>query len=175
LDETRSIIDIEFLLVNVRGFFRDLVLYTIAKLGKAYGYAIRRFISQNMRIYVPSSGILYPTLHELEKEGLLKSSTEGKRRVYMLTEKGCEYLSIRIESIEKMIRKISRTIELMEYVGFKELFETLKKLWELEVEPPKPVLDAIKVKIMEINAILSELLRSPPTSTNISNPATSTP
>jgi DNA-binding PadR family transcriptional regulator len=151
-------IDVGFLLVNVRGFFRDLVLYTVTKLGKAHGYAIRRFISQSIRVYVPSSGVLYPTLHELEKEGLLRSCAEGKRRVYILTERGSEYLAMRIDYVEKLIRKVSRAIELMEYVGLRELFETLKKLWELEVEPPKNVLDSIRERVAEINAMLNSLL-----------------
>jgi hypothetical protein len=46
----------------------------------------------------------------------------------------------------------------MEYVGLRELFETLKKLWELEVEPPKNVLDSIRERVAEINAMLNSLL-----------------
>jgi DNA-binding PadR family transcriptional regulator len=160
LQSVKSILNIEPLLINVRGFFKDLVLYAVAKLGKAYGYAIKKFIFQNIRIYAPSSGILYPTLHELEKEGLLRSSIEGKKKVYMLTEKGYEHLATRIEHVEKIVERINRAIEIMEYIGFKELLEILKKLWELEVEPPKHVLDAIRIRITEINSMLNSLLNS---------------
>lgn len=35
-----------------------------------------------------SSGTIYSTLHDLERNGLIKSQMEGRSRVYALTEKG---------------------------------------------------------------------------------------
>jgi len=151
-------LDIEFLFIDVRGFFKDLVLYTVAKLGKAHGYAIKKFVKQLVKVYVPSSGILYPTLHELEKEGLLKSFTEKNRKIYILTEKGSEYIKNRLEDIEKTIRKIDRAIEILSYVGLKDLFNIIKEIWDQGIEPPQEVLETIKTKISEIISILTNLL-----------------
>ena len=169
---SRDELNIEFILVNVRGLFRDLVLYAVAKLGKAHGYAIKKFISQTIKVYVPSSGVLYPTLHELERDGLLRSEKEEKRKVYELTEKGLEYLKMRMNVIEKTIKKLNRTVELLSYVGLNDLFEVIKRLWELEIEPPQSVLDAIRARVMEIRDMLNSLIKEYTYSATPSNTVT---
>lgn len=158
MESLNKLLEIDFVLVNVRGFFKDLVLYSIMKLGKAHGYAIKKFLSQVLEIYVPSSGILYPTLHELEKEGLLKSFIERNRKVYALTDKGNEYVKNRIESIEKTLKKINKAIEIASYIGLKDMFKTIKILWDLDIEPPQDVLNEIKVRISEIINILNNVI-----------------
>ncbi|MCI4437650.1 MAG: PadR family transcriptional regulator [Ignisphaera sp.] len=158
---TESTVDvIDFGFIRIRGLLRDLVLYSIAKLGKAHGYAIRSFLSEALKIYVPSSGVLYPTLHELEEQGFVKSFVEGRRKVYTLTEKGSEYISSRISEIEKTVARIRRAVEIAEYIGLKELLEILKELWELGIEPPKNVIDAVRDRVREINSILRAVLKS---------------
>jgi len=153
-------IDINFLLINVRGLFKDLVLYAIAKLGKAHGYAIRKFIKDSIKVYTPSSGILYPTLHELEKEGLLKSFTEKNKKVYILTEKGVEYIKNRIENIERTVKKLDKAISILSYVGLKDLFNIIKELWDSDIEPSPDMLEIIKSKVSEIISILNNLLKN---------------
>jgi DNA-binding PadR family transcriptional regulator len=153
-------IDINFLLINVRGLFKDLVLYAIAKLGKAHGYAIRKFIKDLIKVYTPSSGILYPTLHELEKEGLLKSFTEKNKKVYILTEKGVEYIKNRIENIERTVKKLDKAMSILSYVGLKDLFNIIKELWDNDIEPSPDMLEIIKSKVSEIISILNNLLKN---------------
>jgi DNA-binding PadR family transcriptional regulator len=153
-------IDINFLLINVRGLFKDLVLYAIAKLGKAHGYAIRKFIKDLIKVYTPSNGILYPTLHELEKEGLLKSFTEKNKKVYILTEKGVEYIKNRIENIERTVKKLDKAMSILSYVGLKDLFNIIKELWDNDIEPSPDMLEIIKSKVSEIISILNNLLKN---------------
>ncbi|MEL9941035.1 MAG: PadR family transcriptional regulator [Ignisphaera sp.] len=155
-------LEIEFVLVNVRGLFKDLVLYALMKLGKAHGYAIKKFLSQTIKVYAPSSGILYPTLHELEKEGMLKSFIEKNRKIYTLTEKGNKYISNKAEEIEKTVKKLNRAIEIASYIGLKNMFEIIKELWNQDIEPPQEALDKIKSKITEIIEILNEILTKTP-------------
>ncbi|MDK6028182.1 PadR family transcriptional regulator [Ignisphaera sp. 4213-co] len=160
MEKKSNILEIDFILVNIRGIFKDLVLYSLMKLGKAHGYAIKRFLSQTIKMYVPSSGVLYPTLHELEKEGLLNSVVEGNRRVYSLTEKGWKYMESRLSDIEKNIRKINRAIEIASYVGLREMFDVIKKLWNHDIELSQETLNEIKARVQEIISILNGVLET---------------
>jgi DNA-binding PadR family transcriptional regulator len=41
----------------------------------------------------PSPGSIYPTLQQLEDEGLVRAETDGARRTYVLTEDGRTYVA----------------------------------------------------------------------------------
>ena len=75
------------------GLLRILILSELAR-GEGYGYGIARAIGErsggDLKVRPES---LYPVLHRMEQEGLIKAhwehSTEGRpRKVYSLTAKG---------------------------------------------------------------------------------------
>lgn len=72
---------------------RPLVLSILAR-GESYGYAIIQEVRQLSGGQLAwSDGMLYPVLHRLEKEGLIKarwgkSETGRKRRYYTLSRDG---------------------------------------------------------------------------------------
>lgn len=153
--------NLELNVKGMRGIFRDIVLYTLYNLGEAHGYAIRGFINKNLSIYTPSSGILYPTLRELEKEGLVESKWIGRKRVYKLTEKGRLYVENRKSEIEKTIDKVKKAINVLMTIGFFELMNIVRTLWEKDVEIPHHVVEELKKKISEIKSILFREIKSP--------------
>jgi DNA-binding PadR family transcriptional regulator len=58
-----------------------------------HGYDIIREMEESSGgLYSPSPGAVYPTLQALEEQGLLTSSTEEGKKVYVITEAGSAYL-----------------------------------------------------------------------------------
>ena len=57
------------------------------------GYEIRKEIGKRAEICsLPSWGSLYPALKELEEQGYIKSSREGKKIIYKINNKGKKYI-----------------------------------------------------------------------------------
>ena len=86
----------------------------ILKQGKSYGYLIISKIKEmsggNMKW---SDGMLYPVLHRLEKEGLIKSEwimSDGSRprKYYEITERGKEELIVEREQWVQMSSVLSQ-------------------------------------------------------------------
>lgn len=147
------------ILPEFRGMFRYLVLYAIDNLKKAYGYEIRRFIRSILKLYTPSTGILYPTLHELEKEGILMSYKEGRRRVYMLTEYGRKLLERDREKIYSYVGKLRYATEILEKLDIDKLINIVKVLWENNIVLSADVIENIKARVDEIIEILSNIAK----------------
>jgi len=156
--QSRGSIDLELTIKGIKGLFRIIVLYALYRLHEAHGYAIRSFISDLLGIYTPSSGILYPTLRELEKSGLVTSTWKNRRRVYMLTVRGCEYVSNRLIEVENTISKIKKALNILTSIGFFELMRVIRELWEYNVEISPRVLENIKLRVDEIIKILSDIV-----------------
>src|SRR5512144_2892898 len=78
----------------------DLLLLAILSEGPAHGYAVIDSLRQRSAGHFDlPEGTIYPALHRLEEQGLLKSRWEDdaprRRRVYELTSKGRQALAKR--------------------------------------------------------------------------------
>jgi PadR family transcriptional regulator PadR len=64
-----------------------------------YGYQITRELEQRSEGYFAmNEGLLYPALHQMERNGLLKSEWRAvagarRRKYYFITEKGCKVMA----------------------------------------------------------------------------------
>ncbi len=89
------------------GFVRIHILYHASK-GEIYGAWMMKELSRHG--YSISPGTIYPILHEMERDGLLKSRkvvVRGKvRRVYRITEKGREILENARNKIRELFNEI---------------------------------------------------------------------
>lgn len=148
-------------LTKFRGALKYVILYSFSELGKAHGYELRQFIAKlfNLR-YVPSNGILYPTLHELEKEGFLASRVEGRKKIYELTKKGTNYVDMNKQEIIKTIEKIKMVIDIMSRLSIDRLAEIIQMLWERNIILPNHVVEILNNKVLEIIEILNKQLES---------------
>ncbi len=144
------------ILPELRGMFRYLVLYAIDNLKKAHGYEIRRYLRTSLKFYIPSTGILYPTLHKLEKEGVLTSYREGRRKVYELTEYGRKLLERDREKIYSYVTKLRYAMEILERLNLNRLLNIIKILWENNIVLQPDVIESIREKVDEIIEILSK-------------------
>lgn len=82
--------------MNVKGSLPLLILNALSS-GAGYGYQIAKEIKEHSEGVLDfQEGSLYPTLHKLEKEGLIEAYTQKvdgrRRRYYRLTEKGSQEL-----------------------------------------------------------------------------------
>lgn len=79
----------------LRGTLRTIVLKLLHEYGSMYGYEITQKVKElsNNQIQV-TFGALYPTLHKLEKDGILKTNSQivdhRTRKYYCLTVSGRE-------------------------------------------------------------------------------------
>lgn len=71
---------------------QSLVRYFILKVlrdHQIHGYVLGELINKYSRGYCnPTEGTLYPALGEMSRGGYVKIKTEGKRKVYQVTDKG---------------------------------------------------------------------------------------
>jgi len=143
---------------KMRGIFKYLVLYVLRD-RPLHGYGIMKSISELLGIgYVPSSGVLYPTLRLLEREGLVEVRTEGRRKVYALTPKGMELIERERRRVEEFVEKVRRANEVAKAVGLDRLYELARELWERGIEPSSEDLEEIKKHVRAIIEILERCL-----------------
>jgi DNA-binding PadR family transcriptional regulator len=94
----------------------DLLLMTILRDGPAHGYAIidelRRRSDDTFDL---AEGTVYPALHRLERDGLLKSRWDEaagrRRRVYELNARGAEALNKRHAEWRDFARSVRLVVE----------------------------------------------------------------
>lgn len=94
------------------------IILSILQSGESYGYQIIKRVRQASGGTLDwSSALLYPVLHRLEKDGLVRSqwklSAKGRmRRCYLLTEAGRKELAVEKErwlSIHDVLQKFWAT------------------------------------------------------------------
>ena len=98
----------------LKGTLQTTVLKVLADYGKMYGYEIAQRVKDlSEREILLTEGALYPTLHKMESEGLLKSEvvSVGRRirKYYSLTTNG-------EAANQKKMREFTSFIRTMKYV-----------------------------------------------------------
>jgi DNA-binding PadR family transcriptional regulator len=90
-----------------RGDVRSAVLALLAE-QPMHGYQIIQEISQRSGgAWKPSPGSVYPTLQQLEDEGLVRAQEQDGRRVYRLTEEGQRVAGERAEEFANLWQGVS--------------------------------------------------------------------
>jgi len=95
----------------------DLLLLSVLSSGSAHGYAIIESLrARSGDVFDLPEGTVYPALHRLEEQGLLKSSwskDSGRRkRVYQLTPKGQQALNARQNEWLTFSKAVNATVGL---------------------------------------------------------------
>ena len=94
-----------------------LLILSVLATEKMYGYQIMRELERRSEGYFSmTAALLYPALHRLEMDGLLKSGWQpgqGKRRrkYYTITPRGKKALTASRAEWEKFIRKMQTTLQ----------------------------------------------------------------
>jgi len=93
----------------------DLLLLSVLSKGPAHGYAIIESLrTHSDYVFDLPEGTVYPALHRLEDQGLLKSgwseATGRRKRVYQLTTKGQQALNTRQDEWLKFSKAVNATV-----------------------------------------------------------------
>lgn len=100
----------------LKGTLQTILLKVLKDHGKMYGYEITQRVKDlsESRLML-TEGALYPTLHKLEAEGLLKTETVmiGKRvrKYYSLTTTGSSLAKDRVEELVDFIKTMSNVLQ----------------------------------------------------------------
>jgi len=100
----------------LKGTLQTIILKVLKDNGKMYGYEITQLVKElSVGRIVLTEGALYPTLHRLEAEGLLKTEvvTIGKRirKYYTLTPEGKSLARERVNDFVDFIRTMSVVLQ----------------------------------------------------------------
>jgi PadR family transcriptional regulator, regulatory protein PadR len=96
----------------LKGTLQTIVLKFLSDHGKMYGYEITQRVKDlSEGSILLTEGALYPTLHKMEAEGLLKTETMtlGKRvrKYYSLTETGTSTVHEKVREFASFVRTMS--------------------------------------------------------------------
>lgn len=99
-----------------KGTLQTVVLKVLKDHGKMYGYEITQRVKELSEGQILlAEGALYPTLHKLEAEGLLKTETVslGKRirKYYVLTPVGKEEARDRVAAFLRIVSAMGRVLQ----------------------------------------------------------------
>ena len=101
---------------SIKGTLQTILLKVLKDHGKMYGYEITQRVKElsEGRILL-TEGALYPSLHKLEAEGMLKTETVmmGKRvrKYYSLTPDGRSLAKERVNELYDFIKTISNVLQ----------------------------------------------------------------
>jgi PadR family transcriptional regulator PadR len=100
----------------LKGTLQTIVLKVLKDHGRMYGYEITQRVKElsDDRIFL-TEGALYPTLHKLEAEGMLKTETVsiGKRvrKYYVLTPEGKSLVKERVAEFSDFIKTMANVLQ----------------------------------------------------------------
>ncbi len=100
----------------LKGTLHTILLKVLKDHGKMYGYEITQRVKDlsESRLLL-TEGALYPSLHRLEAEGLLKTETVmmGKRvrKYYSITSTGRSLAKDRVEELVDFIKTMSNVLQ----------------------------------------------------------------
>ncbi|MEM2896253.1 MAG: PadR family transcriptional regulator [Candidatus Bathyarchaeia archaeon] len=87
----------------------DLITLHLLNEKPRWGYEVNLEIRERYKVYL-SAGTLYPLLHFLEEKGYVEGTWKlyGKkeRRIYKITPKGLEFLSIGRKILENVLKNL---------------------------------------------------------------------
>lgn len=93
----------------------DLLLLAVLSEGPAHGYAVIEALrTRSGGTFDLPEGTIYPALHRLERQGLLRShwseASLRRKRVYQLTRRGLQVLAKRQEEWKKFSKAVDATV-----------------------------------------------------------------
>lgn len=127
-----------------KGILRMYILFLLSK-KPLYGYEIIKKIENKTKFWKPSPGTIYPLLHKMVEEKLVKKEVSKRRKVYSLTNKG-KLLVKKTEMIRKKLRgEVLSILSQVSGIERKELKKFVEQLKEIRETLPGNVRIRLKV------------------------------
>lgn len=100
---------------NLSKHVNELLILATLRQGPAHGYEIALAVERDSGgAFSFQHGTLYPILHRLEKERLIRGSWEGngrKRKTYELTPEGAAYLKGEVREVKSLFLDLIRILD----------------------------------------------------------------
>ena len=126
-----------------KGLLKYLLLHHLSET-PLHGYALIKKIEHDFDgLYVPSPGVIYPTLQLLEDMGWVSHRGEKGRKIYFITDKGREAVNDKREFIEETLKlkhrrgmwfRISKAVAPSLRRMFRAIFLNREKLTDEKIE-----------------------------------------
>ncbi len=148
-----------------------LALLSLLAEGPRHGYELMKMMeARSGGTYRVSAGSIYPTLQQLEDEGLIASEQQDGKKVYQITDAGREELACDSETVDEIWKRAERWGEWgrwtgpESYVVFPPIGALVKSVFRAahNARGDKAVLDRI-VQIVENASREIEALKKPAT------------
>lgn len=95
-----------------------LAILSLLSEGPKHGYQLMKEMAERSGgMYRASAGSVYPTLQQMEDEGLVEAAQEGGRRVFHLTEAGRKELERDPESVRRIWERAERCEDWGQFMG----------------------------------------------------------
>jgi PadR family transcriptional regulator, regulatory protein PadR len=106
-----------------KGSLTTILLKLLSEEDKMYGYEMTKKVKeQSNGSLVLTEGALYPALHKMEADGLVKVSIEmvgnRPRKYYSLTKNGKQEVTIKLQELSEFIRQMQALLQLNPNVHF---------------------------------------------------------
>lgn len=100
-----------------KGSLTTILLKLLSEEDKMYGYEMTKKVKeQSNGSLVLTEGALYPALHKMEADGLVKVSIEmvgnRPRKYYSLTKNGKQEVTIKLQELSEFIRQMQTLLQL---------------------------------------------------------------
>ena len=95
----------------LKGMLKPIILKLLVEKGRMYGYEITQLVKEISEGEIELTfGALYPVLHKLEHEGIVKTESEvinNRNRIYYsITSKGNSKAAEKIEELEEFVKTL---------------------------------------------------------------------
>jgi len=95
----------------LKGMLKPLILKLLLERGRMYGYEITQLVKEISEGDIELTfGALYPILHKLEQEGIVKTESiiiNNRNRIYYsITQKGNSTAKEKIAELEEMVKTL---------------------------------------------------------------------
>lgn len=115
-----------------RGDIRAAILGVLADQAMNGYQMIQEIAERSAGAWKPSPGSIYPTLQQLEDEGLVRAEDDGGRRVFRLTPEGEEYVRAHAAEVNAPWEAMSANAEGEDAAGLRPLIgQTASALWQI--------------------------------------------
>jgi len=133
---------------KIRGGMLLIVLDAL-KDEELHGYKIAEKIEETYGIEKPSSGLIYPILSKLKREGFVEVCKRGERekKIYRITEKGLRYLEEMKEEVNRIkstLKKLGEFHKLGGHELMDSIHQIIKNMDQLDEEKKKEISHLMK-------------------------------
>ena len=111
-----------------RGEVRYLILDALSDKTR-HGYdIIREIATRSEEVYSPSTGVVYPTLHMLEKSGFVRAYEENGTKLFCITDEGRQELEKNRKEVEDAYARLCGHMPVLRGEDFKAIGKQVDRI-----------------------------------------------